>query len=300
MKEISGVIGYLVTPFLGDEVNEVVLRKMVNDLISSGVHGLAPLGSTGESAYLDDGEWESVARITVQECRGRVPVIVGASALTTRKAVKLAQKAKAIGADAVMVLPISYWNLSEDEIFGHYSAISQAADIPIMVYNNPATSGVDMSPELMVKMIREIEQPFAIKESSGDIQRMHRIYELSNGCVPFFNGSNPLAFEALCAGASGWCTAAPNLIAESNLLLWDCVQEGRFEEARSAFYQQLPLLRFILKGGLPATIKSGLLLRGVDAGSPRLPLLPLGQAGVDELQQLLRAHTAEGQCLVSP
>jgi 4-hydroxy-tetrahydrodipicolinate synthase len=285
--KLSGVIGYLVTPFVDGFINEPVLRLMVNRLIASGVHGLSPLGSTGESAYLNDEEWEVVARVTVEECRGRVPVVIGASALTTRKAVNLAQKAKALGADAVMVAPLSYWKLREQEVFGHYAAISEAVDLPIMVYNNPATCGIDLSPELLVKLIRQLEHPFAIKESSGDIQRMHRIQELSGGEIPFFNGCNPLALEALCAGASGWCTAAPNLIARDNLMLWDCVQQGDLKAARDVFYRQLPLLRFILKGGLPATVKSGLSLQGIDAGVPRLPLLPLDPDGTQALAALL-------------
>ena len=193
--KLSGVIGYLVTPFVDGFINEPVLRLMVNRLIASGVHGLSPLGSTGESAYLNDEEWEVVARVTVEECRGRVPVVIGASALTTRKAVNLAQKAKALGADAVMVAPLSYWRLREQEVFGHYAAISEAVDLPIMVYNNPATCGIDLSPELLVKLIRQLEHPFALKESSGDIQRMHRIQELSGGEIPFLMAVIPLLWK---------------------------------------------------------------------------------------------------------
>ncbi len=289
MTRIEGIIGYLVTPFSGFEVDESALRDMVDHLIEAGVHGLAPLGSTGESAYLDNPEWEQVARVTVKHTAGRVPVIVGASALTTAKALSFATRAQELGADAVMVLPLSYWKLTEDEIFQHYKAISDGISIPIMAYNNPGTSGVDMSPELLVRMVRDIENVTMVKESSGDIQRMHRIHELTDGEVPFFNGCNPLALEALCAGAADWCTAAPNLIAGLNLELWNAVSNGRLEDAKSCFYRQLPLLRFILEGGLPATIKAALRLQGLDAGDPRLPLTPLSEEGIGELSALMAA-----------
>ena len=287
MTHIRGIIGYLVTPFSREGINESALRAMIDQQVEAGVHALAPLGSTGESAYLEDNEWEQVARVTVDQCAGRVPVIVGASALSTDKTLRLASKAEELGADAVMVLPLSYWKLTESEIYGHYKSISDSIGIPIMAYNNPGTSGMDMSPELLVRMVQELERVTMVKESSGDIQRMHHIHELSGGAVPFFNGCNPLALEALCAGASGWCTAAPNLIAQLNLDLWEAVQAGRLADARDCFYRQLPVLRFILAGGLPATIKAALRLQGLEAGEPRLPLTALPQAGVQELAALM-------------
>ncbi len=289
MAEIRGIVGYLVTPFAAEAggIDTETLRSLVDHLVDGGVHAIAPLGSTGESAYLSDEEWESVAAVTVSATAGRVPTVVGCSALTTAGAVHFARTAEALGADAVMLLPISYWKLTEDEIFAHYAAVAEAISLPIMAYNNPATAGIDMSPALLARMVRSIDNVTMVKESSGDIQRMHALHEASDGAIPFFNGCNPLALEALAAGAAGWCTAAPNLIAGPNLALWEAVQAGDMGAARSSFYAQLPILRFILQGGLPATIKAALALQGIDAGSPRLPLTPLDEAGLAELRQLM-------------
>ena len=110
-----------------------------------------------------------------------------------------------------MVLPVSYWKLSEREILQHFLSIGDAIGIPIMMYNNPATSGVDMSPELLVRMFETVDNVSMVKESTGDLSRMRRIDELSGGRLPFYNGGNPLVFNALQAGATGWCTAAPCL-----------------------------------------------------------------------------------------
>jgi 4-hydroxy-tetrahydrodipicolinate synthase len=291
LSAIRGIIGYLVTPFgpAGDGIDEATLRLLVDHLVSSGVHAISPLGSTGESAYLTPDEWLQVAQISVSATAGRVPTVVGASALTTHQTIGFARTAEEIGADAVMVLPISYWKLSEAEIFAHYAAVSDAISIPIMAYNNPATSGIDMRPALLARMVREIENVTMVKESSGDIQRMHALHDISGGTIPFFNGSNPLALEALVCGASGWCTAAPNLIPKQNLALWDAVSSGDLHAAKASFYEQLPTLNFILKGGLPATVKAALQLQGIDAGAPRLPMMALDAAGRTELARLMAA-----------
>ena len=173
-KEISGIVAYTVTPFTAesDTVDVDVLEQIIDNLIVTGANAIATLGSAGECAYLDDDEWALVASHTVDYVDNRVPVIVGISELTTKKAVERAVFANKIGADAIMVSPFSYYRLSEDEIFDHYAAISDAISIPIMIYNNPATCGVDMSPEFMLSMVEKIENATMIKESTGDIQRM--------------------------------------------------------------------------------------------------------------------------------
>ncbi|PAU63770.1 dihydrodipicolinate synthase family protein [Pseudomonas indica] len=291
MKELNlkGIIAYPITPFsaCGERIDGDTLGLLIDRLIDSGCHAIAPLGSTGESAYLNDKEWDEVAERSLSQVNRRVPVIVGISDLTTQNAIRRARFAQAHGADAVMVLPVSYWKLSEREIYRHYSRIAQAIDIPIMLYNNPATSGVDMSPELIARIVREVDNVTMVKESTGDIQRMHRLAQLSDRRIPMYNGSNPLALEAFAAGAVGWCTAAPNLIPALNLRLYEAALAGDLQQARDLFYRQLPLLQFILKGGLPTTIKAGLTLCGIDAGAPRLPLEALDEAETERLAAIL-------------
>lgn len=147
-------------------------------------------------------EFDAVVDTTIAAVDGRVPVIVGVSDLTTAKTTRRAQYAQHAGADAVMILPVSYWKLSEREILQHFLSIGQAIGIPIMMYNNPAASGVDMSPELLVRMFDTIDNIFMVKGSAGDLSRMQRIDKLSGGRLPFYNGSNPLVLDALRAGAA--------------------------------------------------------------------------------------------------
>jgi 4-hydroxy-tetrahydrodipicolinate synthase len=286
---IHGIIGYTITPFTanGEQLDLDTLGRSIDRLIDSGVQAIAPLGSTGEGAYLSDAEWDQVAEFSIRHIARRVPTIVSVSDLTTAKAVRRARFAEAKGADAVMVLPTSYWKLSEAEILAHYQAIGDSVGVPIMLYNNPATSGTDMSVELILRIFHAVENVTMVKESTGDIQRMHKLQLLGEGQVPFYNGCNPLALEAFAAGAKGWCTAAANLIPQLNLDLYQAVLDNDLERARELFYRQLPVLDFILKGGLPTTIKAGLNMTGLQVGDPRLPVFPLGEAGRNQLQAML-------------
>jgi 4-hydroxy-tetrahydrodipicolinate synthase len=285
---IHGIIAYPITPFGRDGgVDTATLSALLEKLIGAGVHAIAPLGSTGEAAYLTEYEFDGVVDTTVNTVGHRVPVIVGASDLTTANTIRRARYAQHAGADAVMILPVSYWKLSTREIAQHYATVAAALDIPIMAYNNPATSGIDMSPELLVQMFTEIDNLTMVKESTGDLDRMLRIKELTGNTLPFYNGSNPLILDALTAGASGWCTAAPNLRPQPCLDLYAATQAGDYDAAKAIYEDLSPLLRFIVAGGLPTTVKAGLNLLGTHVGDPRPPLLPLDEAGIDEMRSLL-------------
>nr|WP_315028502.1 dihydrodipicolinate synthase family protein [uncultured Chryseobacterium sp.] len=284
----KGIIAYPITPFDENEKIDIPLFKhLVERLIVSGNHGIAPLGSTGVMPYLSDDEKEAITEATIQQVKGRIPTLVGVSNLTTEKTIHHAQFAEKAGADAVMIIPMSYWKLTDDEIVAHYDAVAGKISIPIMAYNNPATSGVDMSPALLKRLL-EIPNVTMIKESSGDVQRMHYLRRELGEEVAFYNGSNPLALAAFSAGARGWCTAAPNLIPELAINLYRAVEEGNLEKAKLAFYQQFDLLKFIVNKGLPRAIKAGLNILGEEGGNLRSPLKPLQETEVEELQRIIK------------
>jgi 4-hydroxy-tetrahydrodipicolinate synthase len=284
---IQGIIAYPITPFSEAGIDTDRLAGLVDTMVNAGVHGIAPLGSTGESAYLSFDEWTTVVDATVVAVAGRVPVVVGASDLTTAGTVTRAEYAQQAGATAVMVIPVSYWALSEREIVQHYTSVSDAISIPIMAYNNPATSGIDMSPKLLNHMFESIANVKMVKESTGDIQRMLDLKDLSAGALPFYNGSNPLVLNALLAGASGWCTAAPCLRPAPVIALYEAVAAGDTDRAQELYDELLPLLSFIVSKGLPPAVKSGLEILGEPARVPRLPLLPLDSEDRTQLESIL-------------
>lgn len=287
----KGVIAYPITPFDQEEKVDISLfKKLVERLVISGSHGIAPLGSTGVLPYLTDEEKEAITEATIQQVGGRVPILVGVSNLTTEKTIHHAKFAENTGADAVMIIPMSYWKLTDDEIVAHYDAVASKISIPIMAYNNPATSGVDMSPALLKRLL-EIPNVTMIKESTGDIQRMHYLRKELGEEVAFYNGSNPLALAAFAAGAKGWCTAAPNLIPELNIELYNAVQNNDLETAQNLFYKQVDLLKFIVTKGLPRAVKSGLNILGENGGQLRSPLKPLTTLEISELKEILSTIT---------
>lgn len=284
----KGIIAYPITPF--DDVERVdipLFKKLVERLVTSGSHGIAPLGSTGVLPYLSDTEKEAVTEATIDQVAGRVPTLVGVSNLTTERTIYHAKFAEKAGATAVMIIPMSYWKLTDDEIVKHYDAVASKISVPIMAYNNPATGGIDMSPALLKRLL-EISNVTMIKESTGDVQRMHYLKRELGEEVAFYNGSNPLALAAFAAGATGWCTAAPNLIPQLNLDLYDSIIKNDLKAAQSIFLNQIDLLKFIVAKGLPRAIKAGLEILGEAGGQLRSPLLPMISEEIQELDKILR------------
>lgn len=283
----KGIIAYPITPFDENEKVDIALfKKLLERLVKSGAHGVAPLGSTGVLPYLTDEEKEAITEATISQVNGKVPVLVGVSNLTTERTIYHAKFAEKAGADAVMIIPMSYWKLTDNEIVQHYDAVAKQISIPIMAYNNPATGGVDMSPTLLKRLL-EIPNVTMIKESTGDVQRMHYLRKALGEDVAFYNGSNPLALAAFAAGATGWCTAAPNLIPELNIGLYNAIQKNDLVEAQKIFYKQINLLQFIVNKGLPRAIKAGLTILGEDGGYLRSPLKPLSESEVAELKTII-------------
>ncbi|MEN0052381.1 MAG: dihydrodipicolinate synthase family protein [Mucilaginibacter sp.] len=289
MKNVpfKGIIAYPITPFnTNDQVDISLFKAQVERLIVSGSHGIAPLGSTGVLPYLTDVEKESITEATTQQVAGRVPTLVGVSNLTTERTIYHAQYAEKAGATAVMIIPMSYWKLTDDEIVAHYDKVASKINIPIMAYNNPATGGIDMSPSLLKRLL-EIPNVTMIKESTGDVQRMHILKKELGEEVAFYNGSNPLALAAFAAGATGWCTAAANIIPELNLSLYEMIRLNDLGAAQKVFLKQLDVLKFIVAKGLPRAIKAGLELLGEKGGELRNPLQPLGEHDTQALAKIL-------------
>ncbi|MFF8592122.1 dihydrodipicolinate synthase family protein [Streptomyces sp. NPDC015220] len=286
---LKGIISYPVTPFepVTGEVDLPALRKLTDDLVAAGSHAVAPLGSTGESAYLTDKEWDAVCETTLNTVAGRVPTLVGVSHWSTEGTVRRARVAARHGATALMVLPLVYWKLTEAELARHYGEVARATDLPMMLYNNPGTSGVDLRPETVVALARKIPNLTMVKESSGEVSRFRALRELSDGQLSVYNGNNPVALDAFRAGAAGWCTAAPCLVAPWVLELHTAVVGGHDDRADEILRNLLPFLRFIVHHGLPRAIKAGLEIQDRPAGPPRPPLLPLPRHETQQLREML-------------
>lgn len=204
----KGVIAALVTPMTArEEIDLDKLGGVVDHLLGEGVQGLAPLGSTGEYYALNPREREAVVRATLAAAAGRVPVIVGVNAGSTREVVEYARQAQALGANGVLLAAPYYSLPTADELFDHFRMVNEAIGIPIMLYNYPGRTGVDMTPALIERLAR-LENVRYVKESTGDIRRIAEILARVDGKIQVFCGCDTLALESLRRGAVGWLGGA--------------------------------------------------------------------------------------------
>lgn len=290
-KLFNGVYPFLATPFVAGsyEVDPLRLRTHIEELIGCGVHGITALGSTGEFALLTDAERCQVADICVDAARKRVPVVIGTAAITTKSAVELSRYAQRAGADAIIVNPQSYWTPTEEELFDHYAAIARAIDIPVMVYNNPGTTKVDLSPHFIARLGREFPHFLGVKESSGDIRRVQDIRALTQGKMKVSIGHQSLGLAAFAVGAVGWTTGIANTIPRQCVEVFQhAVIEHDFGRAGDAFFRILPLCDFYAAKSLVRSVKAAADILGKSLGPPRLPLKPLGEKDRATLRGLLQ------------
>jgi 4-hydroxy-tetrahydrodipicolinate synthase len=276
--QMNGIVGYLLTPCdASGQVDHALLARHVERLVNLGVHGLAPLGSVGCLPYLGDGERDAVIRTTVAAAAGRVPVLAGVSSLGTAQTIRHARFAQEAGASAIQVLPSTYWTLTEAEIFEYYRQVAEAVSIPVMVYNNPFTTGLDL-PVDFLRRLTALPNVSLIKEASPDGTKIARLREACPDHVGIFVGLNRMAQRGFQDGAAGWCTAAPNVCASFILNFHRCMAAGDVAGAQRWFARQSELLNFLMDHGLPRTVTAGLELCGVPAGRLRAPLSPLTPA----------------------
>lgn len=273
-KTFRGTYTVMITP--GDAATGLdlpALAAFTDWQIAQGIHGLIPLGSTGEFLSLSEDERVAVAETVVRTAAARVPVLIGTGAEDTREAVRLSRQAEALGADGVMVIPPFYSTPTDDEIVRHYRTIGEAVGIPVMVYNNPATANVDLRPELVAR-IAECETCRYIKESTLEVTRVRDIIRLCGDRMTVFGGI--LGFESFVEGAQGWVAVASNVAPGPLATLFSLVaDEGRVKDAHALYLRWLPVIEAVGGQRYVAASKALLGHMGLDVGLPRPPRMPL-------------------------
>ena len=291
MKKLKGVFPVVLTPFKEDDqsVNFDMLDKHVDFLLESGAHGLCANGSTSEFPMLSDEEAFNVAKRIITRVNNRVPIIVGASAPSTKKTLEFVKMGEDLGADALLMLPPYYFPLNDKEIYKHYEIVSQNTKLPIMIYNNPHTSKLDLQPELVAKLA-EIDNISYIKESSGLATRIHDIQALAGNNIDIFIGADNIFFDALVSGATGVIASSGNVITSFMVEIYNLiVKEKNIDEAREKFQKISPLVTFI--DGSPnfvQVLKTALEMMGRPVGPPRFPLLTLSGEKREKLRNILK------------
>ena len=287
MSEFHGVLPALITPFTedGTAIDGAALAAIVERLIGAGVGGVVPGGSTGEFTTLSHAERRQLVEMTVRAADGRVPVVAGTGALSTRETVELSVHAESAGAAAVMIVPPFYDALSWRELLAHYTAVAERISIPIMYYNLPSASGVTLSAE-QFRALSEQAGVTSLKDTSGDAVAAMEL--IQTGGPTLLNGWDTLTFSALAAGVRAVVWGTASIVPEACVALHRLlIDEIDLPAARELWARLWPLCRFLEGQSYSAAVKTACALVGDTTGPVRAPLLALDDDASAELGRLL-------------
>jgi len=292
----TGVFPAATTQFAEDlSIDFAATQKVLDNLIEDGVHGLTIMGTCGENNSLEPDEKLKVLEAACETAKGRVPVIVGVSELTTPRAVKFAADAARIGADALMVLPAMVYVPKERELVTHLKAVAAASDLPIMLYNNPTAYRVNISMDVL-RELTEVESVVALKESSADTRRYTDVVNEFGDRFIMMAGLDDVAFEGLLLGAAGWISGLTSAFPQESVELVESLQKGNIERAREIYRWFMPLLHLDAEHDLVQSIKLSEQIMGRGNERVRMPRLPLEGARRAEVTAMVEKAAATRPC----
>jgi len=286
--ELKGAITALVTPFQGDKLDEERFREHIEWQIKQGVDGLLPCGTTGESATLSHQEHKDVIRICIDQTKGRVPVLAGAGSNSTREAVELTAYAKEAGADAALLITPYYNKPTQAGLFAHYRAIAREVSLPQVVYNVPGRTGINLLPETLARMQRDIPEVIGVKEASGNINQISRIIEACGRDFNVLAGEDFITLPLLSQGGKGVISVVSNVAPKLMADLCRAFHSREVDRAIDIHYQLTPLYRGMFLETNPIPVKTALAHMGRMELELRLPLVPLNEENDTELRRIMQ------------
>lgn len=286
----KGIIPPIITPLTDDgEVDYKVLRQMVNFLIENGVHGVFPLGTTGEFYAFDNATYRKILETVKDEVNGRVTVYGGANHITTRGAIELVKICEEVGVDAVSVLTPMFISQTQDEVYDYFKEIAASTTLPVILYNNAPKTNVTITPQTVVRLA-EIENIVAIKDSTGDMTNAAEYIRLTreNDNFHVLMGRDTLIYAALAYGATGAIASCANVAPRVAADIYDKYIAGDLEGALEAQFTLSPLRIACGMGTFPAVIKEGLVQQGIPVGTCLSPIKELTQEEKQKLTKVLQ------------
>lgn len=284
-----GIIPPIITPLTDEgKVNYEVLRQMVNHLIENGVHGLFPLGTTGEFYAFDDDTVRKILETVIDEAKGRVPVYGGANHITTRGVIRIVKICEEVGVDAVSVLTPMFVSQTQEELYDFFAEIAASTTLPIILYNNPPKTNVNIAPATAARLA-EIDNIVAIKDSSGDMTAAAEYIRLTrdNDSFQVLMGRDTLIHAALCYGATGAIASCANVAPRVTADIYDKYVAGDLKGSLDAQFVLAPLRIACGMGTFPAVIKEGLVQQGIPVGKCLSPISELKPEEKEKLHQVL-------------
>lgn len=287
MERFHGAISALVTPFTNGTVDEQALVDLIEFQIRNGINGLVPCGTTGESATLGFTEHKNIIDITVKTVAGRVPIIAGAGANSTLEAIEFSQSAQKSGAGAVLSVVPYYNKPNQEGIYHHFKAIAESLDIPVILYNVPGRTAVNMSPETVARLA-EIDNIIGIKEACGSLEQISDIIRLCPKDFILLSGDDFTAMPTLSIGGKGVISVVSNLHPRAVVNMCASISSGDLQTARTIHYDLFPLMKCMFLNPSPAPVKRGLQLMGLlDDASTRPPITPVDSRTLEELEKAM-------------
>lgn len=287
VRDLRGVVPYLPTPLTAEgAVDEGALARLCDHLIEAGVHGLTPLGSTGEFAYLDFAAKERVVAATVAAAAGRVPVIAGVAATSTHDAVAQARRWVELGADGILAVLEAYFPVSDAGVVAYFTAVADAAGVPTTLYTNPNFQRSDLSLEAIEALSRHPDIVF-VKDASTNTGRLLSILNRCEGRIGVFAASSHVTTAVMLIGGRGWLAGPSCLIPRQSVRLFELCEAGAWGEAMELQRELWAVNQVFARYNLAGAVKAGLRLQGFDCGDPAPPQSPLSPEQVEAVRGVL-------------
>ena len=285
--QLRGVLTALATPFAADGgVDEALLRKVVDRSIDAGVHGVVACGSTGEFSTMTGDERRLVVETVVDQAARRVPVIAQTGATNTAEAIRLSRHAQSAGADVIMPVAPYYEPLSVEETLTYLRTVAGSVDVHVMIYNLPVATGVDLDPDTVGALAREVENIRYIKNTTVDMAQSARLIHNHGDVISTFVGWDSLLLAALAEGAAGVMAGTANVVPAELVAVYDAVSAGNLGQAREAWARVYPLIDAIMAQPFIPAVKAGLAAVGFPVGKPREPVAALDPAAAARIAEL--------------
>jgi 4-hydroxy-tetrahydrodipicolinate synthase len=271
MTDFHGVFPYLVSPIdPSGQIRESVLARLCEDLIGAGVHGLTPLGSTGEFAYLDSAQRAAVVRTTIEAAKGRVPVIAGVASTSTADAVAQAKTYQKLGADGILAIMEAYFPVADAQVEAYFRAIADAIDIPVVIYTNPQFQRSDLTLDVIESLAAHPRIGY-IKDASTNTGRLLSVINRCGDNIKVFSASAHIPAAVMLIGGVGWMAGPACIIPRQSVRLYDLCKAARWDEAMALQRKLWRVNEAFARFNLAACIKAGLSIQGYDVGDPVPP-----------------------------
>ena len=280
---LKGSIVAIATPLKNDKIDEPKLRALVDFQIANGTSAIVPCGTTGESATLTYEEHCKVIDIVIEQVEGRVPVIAGSGSNSTHETIFLTKHAKEAGADYALVITPYYNKPSQEGLYRHFKAVAESVDIPIILYNVPSRTAVNMLPETVIRLA-EIDNIVGVKEATGSLDQAAEILANVSDDFIFLSGEDALVYPLMSIGAKGVISVTTNVIPADMSALCNACLTKDFDTAKKLHYKMLPLVKSLFIDTNPVPVKKALYLMGLIEDEIRLPLVKLS----DEKTEILK------------